>query len=45
MGRPSKYSGEVRERAVRLVLEQAAAHESQWTGPCCATGCRRSPGV
>jgi len=30
MGRPSKYSGEVRERAVRLVVEQAAAHESQW---------------
>jgi transposase len=30
MGRPSKYSGEVRERAVRLVLEQAAAYESQW---------------
>jgi transposase len=30
MGRPSKYSGEVRERAVRLVLEQAGAHDSQW---------------
>ena len=30
MGRPSKYSGELRERAVRLVLEQARAHESQW---------------
>jgi transposase len=30
MGRPSKYSKEVRERAVRLVLEQQPAHESQW---------------
>ena len=25
MGRPSKYSVELRERAVRLVLDQAAA--------------------
>ena len=30
MGRPSKYPAEVRERAVRLVFEQQAAHESQW---------------
>jgi transposase-like protein len=30
MGRPSTYSRELRERAVRLVVEQAAAHESQW---------------
>ena len=30
MGRPSKYSAEVRERAVRLVLEQQGEHESQW---------------
>ena len=30
MGRPSKYPAEVRERAVRLVMEQGAAHESQW---------------
>jgi len=30
MGRPSTYSGELRERAVRLVAEQAGAHESQW---------------
>ena len=30
MGRPSKYSPEVRERAVRLVLEQEKAHSSRW---------------
>jgi len=30
MGRPSKYSPEVRERAVRLVLAQQDAHDSQW---------------
>ena len=30
MGRPSKYPPEVRERAVRLVFEQQAEHESQW---------------
>jgi transposase len=30
MGRPSKYSPEVRERAVRLVFEQASDHPSQW---------------
>ena len=30
MGRRSKYPVEVRERAVRLVFEQASAHESQW---------------
>ena len=30
MGRPSRFSPEVRERAVRLVLGQQEAHDSQW---------------
>jgi transposase len=30
MGRPSKFSPEVRERAVRLVLETQGHHESEW---------------
>ena len=30
MGRPSKYSPELRERAVRLVFDQAGDHSSQW---------------
>ena len=30
MGRPSKYSPELRERAVRLVLEHAPEYPSQW---------------
>jgi transposase len=30
MGRPSKYSKELRERAVRLVLENQERYDSQW---------------
>src|SRR5262252_6632752 len=30
MTRPSRFSPEVRERAVRMVLEQEDKHESQW---------------
>ena len=30
MGRRSKYPAELRERAVRLVLEQQGTHDSQW---------------
>ena len=30
MGRPSKYSPELRERAVRLVQEHTPEHPSQW---------------
>ena len=31
MGRRSKYSPEVKERSVRMVLEQESSHDSQWS--------------
>ena len=31
MGNQRRYSPEVRERAVRMVLEQEPAHDSQWS--------------
>jgi transposase len=34
MARPTPYSPEVRERAVRLVREQADAYPSQWAAIC-----------
>jgi transposase len=34
MGRQSKYSSEVRERAVRLVVDQLKDHESEWAAIC-----------
>ena len=30
MGRPSKYSSEVRERAVRMVFDHTGEYSSQW---------------
>ena len=32
MERPSRYSPEVRERAVRMVFEHEREYESQWRG-------------
>lgn len=31
MGRMRKYPPEVRERAVRLVVEQLGSHDSEWS--------------
>ena len=38
MGRRSKYPGEMRERAVRLVFEQQGEHDSQWAAICSIAG-------
>ena len=34
MGNRNRYSQEVRERAIRLVLEQRGAHPSEWATIC-----------
>ena len=34
MGKKSRFSAEVRERAVRMVFENASAHESEWAAIC-----------
>jgi transposase-like protein len=40
MGRASRYSPEVRERAVRMVVEHQAEHESQWAAIATSGGSR-----
>ena len=37
MGRRSKFSVEVRERAVRLVLDSLGSHDSEWAAICSVT--------
>jgi len=38
MGRHSRYSPEVRERAVRMVFEHQDEHDSQWATICSIAG-------
>jgi transposase len=43
MGRPTQFAPEVRERAVRMVAEQAKEHPSEWAAMCSVAeklGCR-----
>ena len=42
MGRPSRFSPEVRERAVRMVEEHREAHASAWASRCCSRWRRSS---
>ena len=41
MTRRSRYSPEVKERAVRMVFDQQAQHESQWSGDVYVSSCKR----
>jgi transposase len=43
MARPSRFSPEVRERAVRMVFEHAQEHRSQWAAITSSTWVRTLP--